>query len=230
MASVAARRRADSTCSCESRRHPRHAAGGRIRPHNGANRRQILHVVFVGEQPQGLRCSRALRHVKLEVTMDWGQGSQNRVVLVDDDQFYLEVIAAELGDCGFSVRAFSDGATFLEALDVVALANAVLLDWTLSRPVRRKHPTCEMERIEYTSGWRGKNNIRNRDQFAAGIWGGLIRPTLCLHGRSPPTDPTLRARLRLPPATFERAFNCPPAKRRNNRNLIGTLFRLHALH
>jgi DNA-binding response OmpR family regulator len=37
------------------------------------------------------------------------------VVLVDDDQSYLEVIAAELGDCGFSVHGVSDGKTFLEA-------------------------------------------------------------------------------------------------------------------
>jgi two-component system, OmpR family, response regulator ChvI len=63
--------------------------------------------------------------------MDWGVVSHNRVALVDDDPFYLDVIAEELGDCGFSVRGFSDGATFLEALDVVAEANAVLLDWTL---------------------------------------------------------------------------------------------------
>jgi two-component system response regulator ChvI len=63
--------------------------------------------------------------------MDWGEGSQNRVVLVDDDQSYLEVIADELGDSGFTVRSFSDGAAFLEALDLVAESDAVLLDWTL---------------------------------------------------------------------------------------------------
>ena len=63
--------------------------------------------------------------------MGWGDGSQYRVVLVDDDHSYLEVIADELGDCGFSVRTFSDGAAFLEALDLVAESDAVLLDWTL---------------------------------------------------------------------------------------------------
>ena len=63
--------------------------------------------------------------------MGWGEDSQNRVVLVDDDPSYLEVIANELGDCGFSVRSFRDGAAFLEALDLVAESDAVLLDWTL---------------------------------------------------------------------------------------------------
>jgi two-component system response regulator ChvI len=63
--------------------------------------------------------------------MGWGEGSQDRVVLVDDDPSYLEVIAGELGDSGFSVRSFSNGSAFLEALDLVAEADAVLLDWTL---------------------------------------------------------------------------------------------------
>lgn len=63
--------------------------------------------------------------------MGRGDGSRNRIVLVDDDPLYLEVVAAELDDRGFSVRSFGDGASLLAALDVVAEADAVLLDWTL---------------------------------------------------------------------------------------------------
>ena len=53
------------------------------------------------------------------------------IVLVDDDPLYSEVLAADLGDRGFAVHAFSDGESLLAALRDGLDVRLVLLDWTL---------------------------------------------------------------------------------------------------
>ena len=53
------------------------------------------------------------------------------IVLVDDDPLYSEVLAADLGDRGFTVHAFSDGESFLTAMADGLEARLALLDWTL---------------------------------------------------------------------------------------------------
>src|SRR5215207_10020404 len=57
--------------------------------------------------------------------------SNNRVLLVDDDELYLETMMAELEDRGFAVRGFPDGPSLFKALDRASEADALLLDWTL---------------------------------------------------------------------------------------------------
>ena len=57
--------------------------------------------------------------------------SNNRVLLVDDDELYLETMMAELEDRGFAVRGFPDGPSLFKELDRAPEADALLLDWTL---------------------------------------------------------------------------------------------------
>jgi two-component system, OmpR family, response regulator ChvI len=59
--------------------------------------------------------------------------SNNRVLLVDDDELYLETMMAELEDRGFAVRGFPDGPSLFKELDSAPEADALLLDWTLPR-------------------------------------------------------------------------------------------------
>ena len=57
--------------------------------------------------------------------------SNNRVLLVDDDELYLETMMAELEDRGFATRGYLDGPSLFKELDRASEADALLLDWTL---------------------------------------------------------------------------------------------------
>jgi len=54
-----------------------------------------------------------------------------RILFVEDDDCFREVLAADLSDRGFDVQSFSDGASLLSALDAVPDADLILLDWKL---------------------------------------------------------------------------------------------------
>ena len=56
---------------------------------------------------------------------------QTRIVLVDDDDLYREVMAADLEDHGYAVVGFADGATLLAAVQAGIEAEAALIDWSL---------------------------------------------------------------------------------------------------
>lgn len=53
------------------------------------------------------------------------------VALVDDDDLFREMIAAELAEHGFKVHAFADGESCLVAFEQGLLAELVLLDWNM---------------------------------------------------------------------------------------------------
>lgn len=57
--------------------------------------------------------------------------SNNRVLLVDDDELYLETMMAELQERGFATRGYLDGPSLFKELDRASEADALLLDWTL---------------------------------------------------------------------------------------------------
>lgn len=71
----------------------------------------------------------------MSLVLEAGQpaGTATPVALVDDDDLYREMLAAELGDHGFRVHAFADGESCLAALAQGLVAELVLLDWTLPR-------------------------------------------------------------------------------------------------
>jgi two-component system response regulator ChvI len=56
-----------------------------------------------------------------------------KVLLVDDDHHYREVLSDELSERGFSVQSFGDGESLLGALDTAADADVVVLDWKLPK-------------------------------------------------------------------------------------------------
>jgi two-component system response regulator ChvI len=56
-----------------------------------------------------------------------------RVVLVESDQYYREVLTAELLSQGFIVHAFVDGASLLGSLTTAADADLAVFDWDLPR-------------------------------------------------------------------------------------------------
>ena len=55
-----------------------------------------------------------------------------RVVLVEGDQYYREVLTGELLSQGFVVHAFADGAALLGSLATAVDADLAVLDWNLS--------------------------------------------------------------------------------------------------
>jgi two-component system response regulator ChvI len=56
-----------------------------------------------------------------------------RVILVESDQYYREVLTEELLRQGFAVHPFADGAALLGSLATVSRADLAVLDWDLPR-------------------------------------------------------------------------------------------------
>jgi two-component system response regulator ChvI len=62
-----------------------------------------------------------------------GQTKLHRVVLVEGDQYYREVLTFELLRQGFAIHAFTDGASLLASLATAVDADLAVLDWDLPR-------------------------------------------------------------------------------------------------
>jgi two-component system response regulator ChvI len=62
-----------------------------------------------------------------------GQAELRRVVLVESDQYYREVLTFELLRQGFVVHAFADGASLLGSLAIAVDADLAVLDWDLPK-------------------------------------------------------------------------------------------------
>ena len=56
-----------------------------------------------------------------------------RLLFVEDDDCFREVLAADLSDRGFEVQSFPDGLSLLSALDARPDADLILLDWKLPK-------------------------------------------------------------------------------------------------
>ena len=54
-----------------------------------------------------------------------------RVLLVEDDEDYREIVGSELSWHGFAVRSYADGASLLGSLDTAGEADVIILDWRL---------------------------------------------------------------------------------------------------
>ena len=54
-----------------------------------------------------------------------------RVLIVEDDADYREIVSDELSWHGFAVRSFADGDALLGSLDAAAEADVIVLDWRL---------------------------------------------------------------------------------------------------
>ena len=56
-----------------------------------------------------------------------------RVLLVEGDQIYRDIISDELSEQGFAVHSFADGASLLGSLDTAIDADVIILDWGLPK-------------------------------------------------------------------------------------------------
>ena len=54
-----------------------------------------------------------------------------RVLIVEDDENYREIVSSELTWHGFAVRSFADGDAPVGSLDAAGEADVVVLDWRL---------------------------------------------------------------------------------------------------
>ena len=54
-----------------------------------------------------------------------------RVLIVEDDEDYREIVCSELEWHGLAVRSFADGDALLGSLDATAEADVIVLDWRL---------------------------------------------------------------------------------------------------
>jgi two-component system response regulator ChvI len=62
-----------------------------------------------------------------------GKAELRRIVLVESDQYYREVLTFELLRQGFVVHAFADGASLLGSLATAVDADLAVLDWDLPK-------------------------------------------------------------------------------------------------
>src|ERR1700733_6591309 len=62
---------------------------------------------------------------------DEGEADPIRVLIVEDDESYREIVSSELEWHGFAVRSFADGDELLGSLDAAAEADVIVLDWRL---------------------------------------------------------------------------------------------------
>jgi two-component system, OmpR family, response regulator ChvI len=62
-----------------------------------------------------------------------GKAESRRVVLVEGDQYYREILTDELLRQGFVVHAFADGESLLDSVTTAIDADIVVLDWDLPR-------------------------------------------------------------------------------------------------
>ena len=60
-----------------------------------------------------------------------GDAGPIRVLIVEDDEDYREIVSSELSWHGFAVRSFADGDALLGSLDAAAEADVIVLDWRL---------------------------------------------------------------------------------------------------
>ena len=60
-----------------------------------------------------------------------GEAVPIRVLIVEDDENYREIVSGELEWHGFAVRSFADGDELLGSLDAVGEADVIVLDWRL---------------------------------------------------------------------------------------------------
>ncbi|MGZ5912492.1 MAG: response regulator transcription factor [Reyranella sp.] len=62
-----------------------------------------------------------------------GKAGPRRLVLVEGDQYYREMLTDELLRQGFAVHAFADGASLLDSVATAIDADIVVLDWDLPK-------------------------------------------------------------------------------------------------
>ena len=83
--------------------------------------------------PAGDASARNGMRLPAEGTLETGTPGAIRILFVEDDDYYREVLERELAEHGFAIRSFADAASLLGSIELAADADVVLLDWALPR-------------------------------------------------------------------------------------------------
>ena len=83
--------------------------------------------------PAGDESARNGMRLPAEGTVETGTPGAIRILFVEDDDYYREVLEQELAEHGFAIRSFADAASLLGSIELVADADVILLDWALPR-------------------------------------------------------------------------------------------------
>jgi two-component system, OmpR family, response regulator ChvI len=68
-----------------------------------------------------------------EGALETGTPAAIRILFVEDDDYYREVLERELVEHGFAIRSFADAASLLGSIELAVDADVILLDWALPR-------------------------------------------------------------------------------------------------
>jgi two-component system, OmpR family, response regulator ChvI len=68
-----------------------------------------------------------------EAGLDTATPGAIRILFVEDDDYYREVLERELVGRGFAIRSFADGASLLGSIELAVDADVIVLDWALPR-------------------------------------------------------------------------------------------------
>jgi two-component system, OmpR family, response regulator ChvI len=77
--------------------------------------------------------ARNVIRLSAEGTVETGAAGAIRILFVEDDDCYREVLERELAEHGFAIRSFADAASLLASIELAVDADVILLDWALPR-------------------------------------------------------------------------------------------------
>jgi two-component system response regulator ChvI len=83
--------------------------------------------------PAGDASARNGMRLPAEGALETGTPEAIRILFVDDDDYYREVLERELAEHGFAIRSFADAASLLGSIELAVDADIILLDWALPR-------------------------------------------------------------------------------------------------
>jgi two-component system response regulator ChvI len=83
--------------------------------------------------PGGDESARNGMPLPAEDALESGTPGAIRILFVEDDDYYREVLEQELAEHGFAIRSFADAASLLGSIELAVDADVILLDWALPR-------------------------------------------------------------------------------------------------
>jgi two-component system, OmpR family, response regulator ChvI len=100
----------------------------------GEEMQNIMTIAPAADAPAQNAVSRSAEGTRETLDHAWPETSGAiRILFVEDDAYYREVLAGELAEHGFAIRSFADAASLLDSIELAADADVILLDWALPR-------------------------------------------------------------------------------------------------
>ena len=103
-----------------------------------------------------------------------------RVIVVDDDALFCQMLTAELEEHGFSVRVFADGQALLRNPDIAVDTDIIVLDWNLPKMsgidlcrIIRRDQLIKLPVLFLTANAGAQDMV---DAFASGADDYMVKP------------------------------------------------------